>query len=202
MAKRKEIIISDEVRELIGEVARETASHAYIENVGGQVNYYKAMESLLYNYKKLKALVDNEEQYVHTIPASQSGDIVRFSPASTYKSWDDAMDELQQQRQVSYRRTKTRFDEIDRVVQLFIGRKEFHVIRMYYFGEDAAGNEREPDAASYTWEDIAFELSEMGLAKDEKTARRWRSKLVNDMAVCMFGKPAAVGTGIYRTKNA
>lgn len=202
MAKHKTIIITSEVRELIDEVARETASQAYIDNVGGQVNYYKAMESLLYNYKKLKALVKDEEKYISITPPAKSADIVKFSSSSTHKSYEDAQDELQQQRNVSYQRTKTRFDEVDRVVQLFKDRKEFHVIRMYYFGEDAAGNEREPDAAAYTWEDIAFELSEMGLARDEKTARRWRSRLVNDMAVCMFGKPAAVGAGVYRIKNA
>ena len=41
----------------------------------------------------------------------------------------------------------------------------------------------------------------MGLIRDAKSARRWRNKIVNDMAVCMFGKPAAVGAGTYRKER-
>lgn len=32
----------------------------------------------------------------------------------------------------------------------------------------------------------------------QKTARRWRNKIVNDMAVCVFGIPAAVSAATYR----
>lgn len=102
---------------------------------------------------------------------------------------------------ISYHRTRARFEEIDRVVKLFAERKEFHVIRMYYFGEDAQGNERPTGAEPYTWEAIAAELEGMGLIRDAKSARRWRNKIVNDMAVCMFGKPAAVGVGTYRKER-
>ena len=56
MGKKKTGLITDEVRELINEVARETASMAYIDGMGGEVNYFRAMESLLFNYKKLAAL--------------------------------------------------------------------------------------------------------------------------------------------------
>lgn len=63
MAKKKTGMITDEVRELINEVARETASMAYIDGMGGEVNYFRAMESLLFNYKKLAALVADYEAY-------------------------------------------------------------------------------------------------------------------------------------------
>ena len=48
MGKKKTGLITDEVRELINEVARETASMAYIDGMGGEVNYFRAMESLLF----------------------------------------------------------------------------------------------------------------------------------------------------------
>lgn len=51
MGKKKTGLITDEVRELINEVARETASMAYIDGMGGEVNYFRAMESLLFNIK-------------------------------------------------------------------------------------------------------------------------------------------------------
>lgn len=63
MGKKQAGIITDEVRELINEVARATASMAYIDGMGGNVNYFRAMESLLFNYKKLQALVADYEGY-------------------------------------------------------------------------------------------------------------------------------------------
>lgn len=203
MGKKKTGLITDEVRELINEVARETASMAYIDGMGGEVNYFRAMESLLFNYKKLAALVADYEAYTHVELQGRSASISSYSPSSgyTYRTEEDILDEMKRDKIISYHRTRARFEEIDRVVKLFAERKEFHVIRMYYFGEDAQGNERPAGAEPYTWEAIAAELEEMGLIRDAKSARRWRNKIVNDMAVCMFGKPAAVGVGTYRKER-
>lgn len=203
MGKKKTGLITDEARELINEVARETASMAYIDGVGGEVNYFRAMESLLFNYKKLAALVADYEAYTHVELQGRSASISSYSPSSgyTYRTEEDILDEMKRDKIISYHRTRVRFEEIDRVVKLFAERKEFHVIRMYYFGEDAKGNERPAGAEPYTWETIAAELEGMGLIRDAKSARRWRNKIVNDMAVCMFGKPAAVGVGTYRKER-
>ncbi len=203
MGKKKTGLITDEVRELINEVARETASMAYIDGMGGEVNYFRAMESLLFNYKKLAALVADYEAYTHVELQGRSASISSYSPSSgyTYRTEEDILDEMKRDKIISYHRTRARFEEIDRVVKLFAEQKEFHVIRMYYFGEDAQGNERPTGAEPYTWEAIAAELEEMGLIRDAKSARRWRNKIVNDMAVCMFGKPAAVGVGTYRKER-
>ena len=196
-------IITDDVRELINEVARATASAAYIDNVGGEVNYFRAMESLLFNYKKLAALVADYEAYTQVELQGKSTSITSFSPSSgnTYRTQDDVLEELKRDKVVSYHRTRARFEEIDRVVKLFADRKEFAVVRMYYFGEDGAGEQRPQSATPYTWEDIAAELGDMGMIRDAKSARRWRNKIVNDMAVCMFGKAAAVGVGTYHKKQ-
>jgi len=193
-------IITDEVRELINEVARATASMAYIDGMGGEVNYFRAMESLLFNYKKLAALVADYEAYTHVELQGRSKSITSYTSngGNAYRTEDDILEELERDKVKAYHRTRARFEEIDRVVKLFAERKEFHVIRMYYFGEDGAGNTRPEGAQPYTWEDIAEELAGMGMIRDEKSARRWRNKIVNDMAVCMFGKPAAESAGIYR----
>lgn len=184
MGKKKTGLITDEVRELINEVARETASMAYIDGMGGEVNYFRAMESLLFNYKKLAALVADYEAYTHVELQGRSASISSYSPSSgyTYRTEEDILDEMKRDKIISYHRTRARFEEIDRVVKLFAERKEFHVIRMYYFGEDAQGNERPAGAEPYTWEAIAAELEGMGLIRDAKSARRWRNKIVNDSA--------------------
>ena len=194
--------ISEDVRELINEVARATACAAY-ENTSGPVNYFRAMESLLFNYKKLAALVADYEGYMKVELPEKSTSIIAFSPSSgPYKAKEDILEEIERDKLAAYQRTRERFEEIEKVVNLFRDRKEFHVVRMYYFGEDAEGNQRPDDAKPYTWEEIAFELSDMGMVRDAKSARRWRNKIVNDMAVCMFGKAAAVGIGTYRGKRA
>lgn len=193
--------ISEDVRELICEVARATFCAAY-ENTSGPVNYFRAMEILLFNYKKLAALVADYEGYMKVELPEKSTSIIAFSPSSGYKAKEDILEEIERDKLAAYQRTRARFEELEKVVNLFRDRKEFHVVRMYYFGEDAEGNQRPDDAKSYTWEEIAFELSDMGMVRDAKSARRWRNKIVNDMAVCMFGKAAAVGIGTYRGKRA
>lgn len=199
--------VSPEAREYIIATAKttaeETAVKLYLENVSGQVNYYRAVESLLYNYVKLKKLVADEEKYTAVFMQDKSKSIVSYSANSggTFKTKDDIYDEIARQKEHSYQRTKARFEEVERVINLFRERKEFIVIRMYYFGQDADGNQRPEDCDQYTFEDIAATLSERGILRDEKTARRWRSRIINDMAVCMFGKPAAISAGTYRQKT-
>lgn len=94
-------------------------------------------------------------------------------------------------RRASYERTKARYDEIDAVVRQFEDREEFVVIRMYYFNEDATGADR-GDAKPYTFEEIAEELSAVGLNRSVQTLRKWRTRLVQDMTVLLFGVDGAV----------
>lgn len=60
---KKQTELSEELREAVFEAARAGAAEAYTQNTG-YVNYFKAMETLLYNYKKLAALVADEEAYL------------------------------------------------------------------------------------------------------------------------------------------
>ena len=190
--------IPEEMKELIKEIAQETASCAYQDNIGGTVNYFRVMESLLYNYKKLEALVADEAEYIQVEYKEKSTSLVAYSSSScVHKTKEDILEEMKQERIVSFQRTKARFDEVDRVVKLFQDKKEFHVIRMYYFDEGADGSARDSNKP-YTWDDIATELSIMGYVRDTKSARRWRNNIVNDMAVCLFGKPAAISSATYK----
>ena len=149
-------------------------------------------------------MVADYEAYTHVELQGKSKSIGSFSPSSgnAYRTEDDILEELERDKVKAYHRTRARFEEIDRVISLFADRKEFHVVRLYYFGEDAQGEPRPADAQPYTWDDIAEELGRMGLVRDVKSARRWRNKIVNDMAVCMFGKPAAVAAGTFRKERA
>lgn len=195
---KKQTELSEELREAVFEAARAGAAEAYTQNTG-YVNYFKAMETLLYNYKKLAALVADEEAYCEVEYHAGRKTFSTTPQAKGFiqrKTEAEIVEEMREEKQKQFKETKSGFDSLTRAISLFEGHKEFVVIRLYYFGEDINGNPREGGTA--TWEEIAEELSDAGILKEIKTARRWRNKIVNDMAVCVFGIPAAVSAAKYR----
>lgn len=183
------------------DAAAKAAAEAVLEGQRAtySTNYYRAMESLLANYKTLAALVEDEEGYMAGVylPPDRSKDIVVAQPGAATKDKGEVLDDLWAARRESYRQTRARFDAIDRVVRKFRDRPGFTVIRMYYFGEDSQGRQRGPDAPRYTWEEIAQEIG-----KSERTARTWRTEIVQDMAVCLFGSAAAISNHTRREPRA
>lgn len=150
------------------------------------VNHFKATEKLLYNYPKLKRLIADKEGYTQVQERSKS--IVLASSTPTYKSSEDVQEQIRERKESQFERTLSEFRRLDEIIHMHEGRKEFDVIRMYYFNEDIGGNELEPDAKRNTFMDIALDLE-----REEKTVRTWRNNLVNDIAVCLFGIEAALG---------
>lgn len=181
------------VEQIIEETAKATASAV----VGQQrraraTNLYRAMERLLRSYPRLKRLVEDVDDYGF-LPAERSKSItIAPPPGGMMRDRSEILEEIIADRQLSYERTKTRFEEIDSVVRQFSDNPEFIVIRMYYFNEDAYGNERDPDSRLYTFEEISEELAAAGLPRSEKTLRSWRTRLVQDMTVTLFGVDGAV----------
>lgn len=185
-----------ELQELIRDVSDETARRTVAAlRLSGSVNYFKATETLLWNYKKLQKLVRDPEAYLDVTVTHRSKSIVtmagRGSGPSQIETDDDILEALQAERLESYKRTCARFDELDMVVRLFRQEPGWPVIGMYYMGEDAEGRDRDEHAPRWTWESIALELM-----ITEKTARRRRSKIVRNMSIVLFGAPAAVSAGI------
>lgn len=197
-------MLNEEVREIIEEAARSAALSAAAEILragSGGVNYFKAMESLLWNYKRLEQLVDQPEVYMESWVQHRSKSIVVMgghggSGDGGMQTDEDLLEALVSARRESYKETCARFQEISAVVTLFREEPEWPVVGMYYMNEDQHGFDRDPvKDPRWTWESIALEL---GIA--EKTARRWRSKMVRNMSVVMFGVPAAVSAGIAAQK--
>jgi hypothetical protein len=167
MAK-KQAVLSDELKAAIEEAARAGAFEAYKTNAGSYVNYFKAMESLLYNYKKLAALVADEEAYCEVeYHAGRKTFAAAASSSGGYyqqRTEADIIDELQEEKRKSYQKTKFGFESLSKAIRLFEAQKEFAVIRLYYFGEDINGNPRAGGKAA-TWEEVAIELEEAGVLK-------------------------------------
>lgn len=180
--------MKQEIQKIIDETADAVAGRL-AEN-SPTANYFASTELLLKNYKALKALVENEEEYLKIELREHSKDIGNGMPrGGGIKDRDAVLEEIEQKKRLDYARTKARFREIERVVELFRHRRQFVVIQMYYFGETPEGKEAEQ---AYTWETIAQELAERDILRGEKTARRWKNEIIKDMAVCLFGTRAAV----------
>lgn len=203
MAKQQRAaVFTERETELIELVAATAAAKVYADGAGGQIDHYRIIEKLLYNYKRLETLVKNEEEYLTVEHHGRSKSVVVFMPSGGIRQTEEEVaGEIARERLLHYEKTAANFREVEKVINLFRERKEFIVIRMYYMGEDPDGNARKPSAPQYTWEDIALELSARDILKDEKTARRWRKNLINDMAVCMFGRAGAMTVGQYRHRN-
>ena len=86
---------------------------------------------------------------------------------------------------------RVQYAALAHVVEAYAARREYPVIAMRYFGQGMDG-EQLPAGSHYTWEQITDALNAHDLTCDERTARRWRNRLVSDMAVCLFGAPAAL----------
>lgn len=186
----------EELDELIMQISKTAAQEAVAAyRSSGIVNYFKAMEALLWNYKRLQKLVSDPESYLDVHVQHRSKSIVRMGSGGAgigyLETDEDQLETLRAERQQSYERTRARFDEVDMVVRLFRSEPEWPIVGMYYFGEDAEGRERDEHAPRWTWESIALDL-----LISEKTARRRRSKIVRNMSIVMFGAPAAVSAGI------
>lgn len=187
MAKRQSV--NDIIKAAAREGARETVN---LQRQQRNLNLYRTTERLLRNYKTYQKLVADLDGYGFE-PIEKSHDIsVAPPPGSGVSDKVDLYDEHVAARRASYERTKARYDEIDAVVRQFQDREEFIVIRMYYFNEDAYGQDRGDDAKPYTFDEISGELAAIGIERSERSLRTWRTKLVQDMTVLLFGVDGAV----------
>jgi hypothetical protein len=169
------------------------------ETGAGAVNYFRATERLLFNYPRIQALIADEEAYCTLERKTKSHDIITFTHnASEYKPPELAEEQAQYEKLKSYMHTKKLFANLQMVISRFEGLPEFIVIRMYYFRENCKG---EKQAEPHTWEEITTELDAAGILHDVKTARRWRTRLVQDMAVCIFGVYAAASNERERGRD-
>lgn len=172
----------------------------HLQHQQRNLNLYRAMERLLRAYPKYKAMQEHPEEYGF-LPVGRSKDIsVAPQPGSGARDPIEALAEHVDSRASSYDRTMGRFMELEAVVRLFQKKPEFVVVRMYYFNEDANGKDR-GDAKPYTFPEIAEALESIGIQRSEKMLRIWRTKIVQDMTVMMFGADGAVSVEAREPKQ-
>lgn len=142
-------------------------------------------------YKTARALVENPERFGFTLTGKDKSISIAPPKGSGVVDRIDLTEQYIEGRKRAFERYVEEWQRTHAAVEAFKSRKEFIVIRMYYFNEDAHGNDR-GTAKPYSFEDIADELSEIGILRSVRSLRTWRSKLVQEMAVLIFGADAAV----------
>lgn len=161
-------------------------------------DYYKATEIILYNYPKLIDIVADENGYMEGIHKQRSKSITRFSATASYT---DPTEEKEKERQKSYGRTKEQLKSIEMILSQFKNDPRFEIIEIYYFNM-RNGERISDDSKRLSFEQIAeLIIKEDGNHPEVKTVRRWRSQIVGDISVVLFGNSAALSNSLTRRKN-
>ncbi len=135
---------------------------------------FKNTEKLLYNFNTLREHVYNEDSYFEMMNKRSSGSIVRYSKTKAVPNDDEMM----KFRRESLERSRSDLERVEKALKEVRGWKEYEVLQLRYF-------QKKPEGDTYTFGEIA-EL----LEKDEKTIRIWKNKIVNEIAIYLFGSDA------------
>ena len=196
--------MNKEVKEYIDATAKAMYENNLMLAVLAGANLYSAMEALLRSYKRMGRKIEDLEDYGFAPPKKSRDITVALPSGSVTVDWAETMDEYVRERMRSYLRTEVQYDEVTRTIAQFENNPYFIVIRMYYFNEDAYGNDLTSDWRNRTIEDIANELEASGFEfpKSNKTLSKKKTELVRDMTVLLFGKPGAVSIEMYKARKA
>lgn len=197
MAKRADLSTQETVERL--EAVTRQLTHALKLVQGQRPNYFRAMVRLLRGYPKMQQLVGDEREYM-TLKEHDHSISIAPPPGTEVRDENSKREERLEERASAYQRTLEQFQILDRVVRQFENDSRFIAISMYDFGADCNGEIRERDRP-YTWEEIADELSAVGRNVSERTLRMWRSKLIQEMAVLMFGADGALSLEMPRERG-
>ena len=189
------------VQDYIDETAKK-AAHEVVRTQRRErnINLYRATERLLRSYPRFKRWEEHPEEYGF-FPVGKSKDIsVAPPPGLGVRDRVELNEEFIASRKASFGRSMNHYYDIKAVVEQFQDRPEFIVIRMYYFNEDATGEPR-GDTKPYTFAEIAEELETVGIQRSEKILRKWRTKIVQDMTVLMWGADGALSVEAREPKQ-
>lgn len=181
------------VPEIIDQTAKASAREVLqLQAQQRNINLYRATERLLRGFPHRVRIAEHPEEF-DFFKTGRSKDISVAPPSGTgVVDKIEAAEMFTEARKKAYEVEMYKLQQTYYAIAPFQDKPEFIVIRMYYFNEDVHGKDRGPDAKRYTFEDIASELSSIGIERSIKTLCIWRSTLVQDMTVLLFGVEGAV----------
>lgn len=181
------------IEEIVSDTAKATAQEVVnAQRRQRNLNMYRTMERLLRGYKKHRWALEHLDEF-DFFPQGKSKSIsIAPPPGSGMVDKIDLTEAFVRAKVRAFEAKIVSWYMADIAIQQYKDRPEFVVIRMYYFNEDANGQDRGDEAKRYTWEEIARELADIGLERSVTTLRSWRSTLVQEMTVLLFGVDGAL----------
>ena len=153
------------------------------------LNYYHGTEHLLRLYPEARRIMEAPEEY-DFFPKGKSKDIsIAPPPGCGVTDKIEITENFIEGRKKAFTEYVQGWQRVNAAVKAFENDHRFFVIRMYYFGETYDGD---PAPRKYSFEDIADELSIHGINRTVRCLRGWRTHLVQDIAVLIFGPDAAL----------
>lgn len=150
---------------------------------------FKNTERLLYSYTRLKDHIAAEDEYMDMINKGKSKSIVMYSTKGVGGNTELLTDE----RRESYLRSKRDLERLESAINKVKRRKGFEVIQLRYFDRKKKIEDNKEVEETYTFEEIAEMLAgKKGFSEKvtEKTIRSYRSSIVKEIAISLFGTDA------------
>ena len=174
--------IKTTVKEAVHESTEEFSKVPFIERQKTvRTSMFQNTENLLYGFHALKEHLDDEEAYMAMAFKDKSASIVRFQKNSPGRIPDD---QILEDRRKSYLRSKNDYERVKNAIEKISSKKGYPIIQLRYLSNDDK---------TLTWEEIAEKLrGTNGFSENlsEKTVRRYKNKLINEMSILLFGTDA------------
>lgn len=187
--------VSKEIKEAIGttvdEVFKKMNSMSWLDRQKAmKEEAFKNTEKLLYCFSILREHVADEAEYIAMMQKNKSSSIVSYSKN---KAEPPDEDWLLLERIASYNRSKSDVERIEKALKKIEDKKGYEVIQMRYLQRKKIAENGKETEEIYTFEEIADILSgqqNYNESLSEKTVRRYKNALIQDMAVFLFGSDA------------
>ncbi len=187
--------ISNEIKEIIAvtvaEALRSVSSASWAERQKAiSDESFRNTEKLLYSYRPLKEHVADEEEYMEIAQHGKSRSFVRYSKNS-HGDADENL--LMESRKASYERSRKDVERIEKALDKIREKKGYEIIEMRYLRRKISREGNRIVEEVYTYEEIAEKLAgQQGYGENlgEKTVRKYKNKLIKEMAVYLFGSDA------------
>lgn len=187
--------VSAELKEVIGTVVDEVFKKMSVSSWLDRQKVmkeeaFKNTEKILYCFNTLKEHIADEAEYIAMIRKNRSNSMVIYSKNKTKPLEEDLLIE---ERIASYNRSKSDVERIEKALQKIKGRKGYEVIEMRYLQRKRIIENGKQTEEIYTFEEIADTLAgQQGYNEElsERTIRRYKNTLIQQMAVFLFGSDA------------
>lgn len=151
---------------------------------------FRNTEKILFSYQTLKEYIADEEEYLAVVFHKSSSSFVRYSKHGHGEADED---ELMDSRMASYERSRHDVERIEKALDKIKDWKGYDVIELRYFQRKKHLEGKKIVEELYTFEEIAEILAmrdDYSSTISERTVRRYKNKLVKEVAILLFGLDA------------